>query len=470
MHTKITETTALLGLGYPSGRNLLKVASGPFSGRLAALVQTGENEIALFYSDPPYNTWSAPVVIDTAVRNDALNVLIDEDNDILVVYAEQTTGYLIFRRLEYNEGVWSVGAKVYIYSNGSCVSPSISLEPDGRLWASFSAYVQPNRNVYVKASGDNGVTWGTGAGDSGELLCSGFTDTHSRLVAGIGDTYLLYVAGSEHLQFRKIHHGASTWSEEQAVATGSYLDCDFDAALSPDGLLGVVYDDGGLKYREYDGVNWGVISTLDESPASSPQLIYRGATPVVVYLSPWAGDRGFVKYVHRRTGLFSQPALLDTRAKCFDAVLLYEDTTASYEDVSTPAANASPADVFHNSSGALLVDAGDSLYVGLDHPFRFLECHLSTAGSGGTLVHSYWDGVSWKAFTPVSGDVHLESLQNDIVLWQDYQGIPVDWQKQSIEGHDLFWVRLRVNSAYSTPPVADYLSSVSDVSAMSFRR
>jgi hypothetical protein len=302
------------------------------------------------------------------------------------------------------------------------------------------------------------------------LLSSGYISSHSRLLTGISDIYIVYTAGSDYLRFRSIPFLGDTWSSEENVAAGAGIDQDFDAVVGPDGLLGVVYDDAALKYRQYDGANWGAVQTLDESPGYSPQLVFRGNVPVVIYLSPWTGDRGFVMYVERKTGAFSEPAILDVRARCFDSVLLYHNGSATYEDVSAAAGSAGPADVFHSASNCLLKDVGDALYAGLDNPFRFIEGHLSTAGSGGSIVYSYWDGVNWQAFTPVSGGAGLNATINDIVLWQDYRSIPSDWQKRLVDGHNLFWIRLEVRSAFSIGPVGDYVTAVSNVSAMSFRR
>jgi hypothetical protein len=154
----------------------------------------------------------------------------------------------------------------------------------------------------------------------------------------------------------------------------------------------------------------------------------------------------------------------------FDTVLLYHAAGATYEDLTEEAASVAAADVYHSGSGCLLKDVGDVMYVGLDTRFRFLECLLSTAGVGGTVGFSYWDGTQWVAVTPISGGGGLDLTNNEILLWSDYLSLPSDWQKKMVNGVSRFWIRVAVTGAYSTGPVADHVSAVSETRTLSFRR
>ncbi len=470
MQNKITDIDDGYGLGYPCGRNLFKVASGPYAGRMAAMIQTGLNEVALFYADPPCSDWTGPLLIDDNIHNEGCDALIDDNGDVLIVFAEKNTGYLMFRRLTWSNGMWTVGARREIHTAGICSCPTISLEPGGRIWVAYSLYVQPNQHVHVKCSDDQGATWGSGSSDPGESLSAGYTPSYARVLATLDSTCAVCTMGNESLRFRSVPFGSDVWSEETIIAVGNGIDYNFDAAVGPDGLLGVAFDDVCLKYREYDGSNWSAVVTLDENSGFSPQLFFRGNVPVAVYLCPWIGDRGVTKYVERTRGVFSEPAILDGRARTPDSSLVYSAVSATYEEVTTAASNAIIADVFHSDTGCLLKNSGDALYVGLDSPFRFLECHLSTSGIGGTVVFRYFNGLNWVAFIPFAGNSMLDVPGNDIILWQDYSGIPADWQKCLVDGRDRFWVKLETNSAFSVGPVGDYLSTISAIQTLSFRR
>jgi hypothetical protein len=43
----------------------------------------------------------------------------------------------------------------------------------------------------------------------------------------------------------------------------------------------VAFDHGQLKYREYDGVNWGSIVTLDSDGGDFPQMLFNDNVPAV---------------------------------------------------------------------------------------------------------------------------------------------------------------------------------------------
>lgn len=470
MQNKLSPTDAPLGLGQSFSRNLFRVPAGAHSGRLAAIVHTSLSDITLFYSDPPYRSWSGPTTITGDNLDSLAGCFMDADGNIFVAYAA-SSGSLMVRKLAYTDGSWTVGAAVTVYEGATCGRPSITGQTDGKLWVSYSRYQAPYRDIHVKSSVDGGATWGTGTTDPGEQISSLETQTYSLLVTGTNDIYLIYPAGTEKLCFRSIGFGGASWSDEEViVAFSPGYGGEFDAAMAPDGRLAVVVSSDALTYREYDGSNWGAVQVLHGSITMTPQVYFRRNIPVVVYQTPWAGGKGALMYTDRATGSFSQPAALDGRAGHYDAVFLYNSSSASYEDVTVAAQNITSADLFHSSSGCLLKKAGDAIYVGMEQRFRFLECNLSTPGSGGTLIYSYRDGAEWKAFTPAGGTSLLDTQANDIILWEDYESVPVDWQKRAVNGTSLFWVKVEVTSPFNTGPVGNYVSAFSTISALSFRR
>jgi hypothetical protein len=209
----------------------------------------------------------------------------------------------------------------------------------------------------------------------------------------------------------------------------------------------------------------------DSSPAEWPQVRFQGNAPVVTWLYPEAAAQKRLMFSDRRTGVFSAPDELDPAAGFLNKVLLYHFGSFDYADVTAESASAAAADIYHPASGALLQNSYDCLCVGMDHRFRFLRVLLSTAGSGGTVAWSYWNGTAWTAFTPSSGACHFDAIDKEVVLWDDYANIPDDWQKAAVAGDTpRFWIRIQVESSYTTPPVGSRITAISNLSAVSVRR
>jgi len=470
MQKKITETSSIAGLGDPVGRKLFKVSGGQYSGRLAAIVQTGSNDIKLAWADRPYSAWSEWQSVADDCEEGAFDCLMDSAGNIHVVYSEQSTLYLVTKKLLFSGGVWTVGSKVTIYNGSGCYYPSINIEPAGDLWVGYSRFISPNKQVYVKSSSDGGASWGSGSSDPGAQLSATAIYAYSKVVMGLNDIHVIYTLGGTQLSIRSRPLAGGDWSSAYTIASGSSLTYNFDAAVGPDGLLAVVFGHEDLQYREYDGSNWGAVITLDSGSKESPQVLFRQNIPVVVYLDTWAGTQKIIKYTDRQTGVFSAPEILDNHARFFDGVILYDKISENYADRTDQAQSTTTADVYHPSSGCLVKSSGDMIYLGMDDRFRYLEFALSTPGSGGTVGYSYWDGANWKAFTPSGDNAYLDAAGVALVLWSDYAGFPADWQKKIVNGENRFWVKIEVASAYTTGPVADRIAAVSFVEKIIFRR
>lgn len=471
MQKKLTASTALNPTGLPAGQKIFKIPGGAFAGRLAALMQTSPTDIELTWADSPYVPWSSPLTVVNDAADDAFDAEMDSGGNLYIVYADQTTRNLAFKKLTFANGVWTAGAKVLIYDGGLSYTPSLGIESSGKLWVTWSRYSAPNRYIHVKSSSDGGATWGTGSGDSGTQLTTGDSISFSKLLITIDRIHVIATYDSHSIVKRSLPISGGSWSEEEVIATTTQaFGSDFDAAASDDGRIAVVYNDPYFKYREYDGVNWGAIVPMANIVGVSPQVLFRGGIPVVIYLENWNGSQKILMYTDRRSGQFSTRLPLDNRAKFFDRVLLYNQPAASFADVTGAAASAATGDMFHPASSCLLKNQGDQLYLGMQRQFRYLQILLSTPGSGGTLVLSYWDGLNWRAFTPSTGAVALNTDPTRVVLWDDYMSIPADWQKRAINGQYQFWVRVEVNTPFGTGPVGTQATSISEIARAIFRR
>jgi hypothetical protein len=282
--------------------------------------------------------------------------------------------------------------------------------------------------------------------------------------------HVIYNDQDTRLSIRSRPLTGGSWSSEYNIATGSGFDRHFDAGVGADGRLGVVFNNGDLYYREYDGNNWWAQVVLDSQVSVSPQLLFSYNIPVVVFGRLFQGGQTVAKYTDRKTGTFSTPTTLDRRAKPFDAVILYDASSDSYEDLATQAESSTAADIYHSVSSALLKDTGDIIYLGMDAAFRSARLWLSTTGVGGTVIYSYWDGANWNAFTPANGNSDLSAGTVDLLFWTDYVSIPLDWQKRLINNQSRFWLKIEVSSGYATGPIGSQLTAVPETTRMIFRR
>lgn len=470
MQKKITETTAQNGLGQAPGKKLLKVSAGEFAGRLAALIQTAAGTINLYYADAPFTVWSAPLSIASDAVDDAFAAAIDASGNIHIFYTEVTTEYLVTKKLSFAAGIWTVGGKITIYNGNPSDFPTAAIEPVGRIWVSHTRYNGGLRYVYVKYSDDGGATWSSVAADPGTSLSTGFISAYSKIVAGPNELYVIYTAGGTDLFFTKRAISGGSWSSASIIAGTGTFDNHFDIFCNSEGLLGVVFDNDQLRYREYDGINWSSITTLDSDGGTFPQIDFFGNVPVAVYLHQYASGQIELKYTTKQSGSFAAPAVLDRGAKVFDNVTLYDSVSNGYADLTGPAASATSADIIHPATAALVKAFGDSIYLGLSKKYRYVRFLLSTAGIGGSVNYSYWDGNVWKAFVPQGGNFNLNAVDKQLLLWTDFESMPADWQLNPVNNIIRFWVRLKVDTAYTTAPVGSQITALSNLLGLSVRR
>ncbi|MBI5265718.1 MAG: hypothetical protein HY851_00655 [candidate division Zixibacteria bacterium] len=470
MLKKLSDTTATSPLGSTTGHKLFRIESGPHAGRLAALYATGSGEIQLVWSDPPYQSWSSPQTLVSDCGYQMFDALMDAPGSLSIAYTDQATSRLVFRRVAFSAGVWTVGTKVAVYDGAEGYDPCLALGTDGKIWVAWRRLVIPSSWIHVKSSADNGAVWGSGPTDPGDQLAGPVTAVWCKLIVGTTAIHAVIAYDATAIVIRSLSLGGGSWSAETNIFSGSGVTGDFDVALTDSGGLAIVLCDPQPKYREFDGFTWSAVQTLDTRPASSPQVHFRNGMPVIAFISGLGFLQNALMYTARLSGSFQPPAFVDPQARTLDRVLLYRESSATYHDATSAAADSTGADVYHPQSGALLAQVGDKLYAGLNDRFRFLTVVLSTVGAGGSVSYSYWDGSGWTYFTPNAGAINLTAVCNQIKLWADYQGIPQNWQKCSVNADRRFWIRIEVASSFSTPPVGSQITSMSDLRQIITRR
>ena len=151
------------------------------------------------------------------------------------------------------------------------------------------------------------------------------------------------------------------------------FDKNIDAACSQDGRLGVVFENGCIRFREFDGESWGGLIVVDEEGGEFPQIKYSRNVPFVVYISNIGDGMNNILYSRRDGEAFSVPDVLAQEKNYFDKVFCYDASAASYEDLTSAAASDSTGDIFHTDSSTIFKDTGDAIYLGLDNKFHYLK-------------------------------------------------------------------------------------------------
>lgn len=466
MRKYLANTTATYKAGISPGVKVFKVDSGPYAGRMAILMQTSGNEIYITYSDYPYTIWSTPERMISDCADYPFDAVMTPSHDIYIVYTLETSFDLVTRKLTFSVGNWHDGNLNTIYNDSAGFFPSILHEEPSRFWVSYSR--QSGSQFYVCAaySDDDCVTWGAGPLDPGFTLTGLGDSAFSKTIIFGSFLHVIYTHDGSKIAFRRKHLGSQTWNSEQEVSSGSGFDDHFDAAVAENGRLGIVFDDGQVRFRDFDGSGWSGIATIDANGGTSPQLKYFDNIPYVIYLSNYGTNQNKLVYSRRVADNFSSPILLDQQKSVFDKVYCYNSVSGTYEDLTSGASDDTSGDILHSVSSSLLKNSGDVLYCGMENKFNYLKIVQSTAGSGGGIDWQYFNGQDWSSFTPSGGGYNFDSLDKELLLWDDYGDIAGDWQKKDVSGSYYYWIRAVVSSEFSVGSVGSQITAIPNTSAI----
>jgi hypothetical protein len=466
MQNHLTNSTAAFKAGIGTSKRIFKVTSGQYAGRIVILIQTSPSEIKLSFSDYPYISWSSPALIINDSADYPFDAVMNEEGNIYVAYTLASTNDLVSCKLTYSSGSWTAGSSCTVYNGDDNYYPSISHEPDGRLWVSWSRYSLGLYYINAKFSDDEGINWSGGPASAGTTLTSGGNSGYSKIIIRNSYVYCIYSHDGTKLAYRKKHFNITLWDSEETIAAGSGYDHNLSAAVSQDGKIGVVYDDGKIRFRENDGSSWGALLDIDSGGGDYPQIKYINNIPYLIYLSNFAAGQKKILFTRRDSSYFSTPTALDSRKNSFSKVFCYHSTSGSYQDLTAAAGNSATADIYHSGSGVMLKDSGDSIYFGLDEKFHYLKTLLATIGSGGSISWQYYNGQEWVSFVPSGGNYNFTAADKELLLWDDYSSIPSDWQKKVVNGVEKLWIKAVVSTPYTTGPTGSQITSISNISAL----
>jgi hypothetical protein len=216
-----------------------------------------------------------------------------------------------------------------------------------------------------------------------------------------------------------------------------------------------------VLYKEFDGNNWSGIFSVANCLPESVGMRFLDNAPYVFFAKNIGSRQNQLFFCYKEDSSFTSPLAYEPGQKTFDQVFCYDASASNkYSDRTAEASDSNPADVFHPTSGGLVKDPGDALYLGMDAKFNLVRIILSTAGIGGEVAWQYWNGESWTDFVPVSGSYNLDSEEKTIVLWPDLTSVPATQQRCSVNGGSEFWVGIMVTTPYATAPVGAQVTAV----------
>lgn len=456
------------GAQSPTGlsfqRRLFRIKSGQYAGRLVLLYGKSASEIKICWSDKPYASWSSAQTILSDSADIPFSAGIDNYGHIHIAYTRQNSLDLIYLRLTFGAGNWNAGSPSTICNVGSCFNPSLVANASGELWCAYTYFDQPSSlySARVKTSIDGGTSWSGGPASPGTALSQ--DNPH---VPYVNLTYLngvlqaIYSHSRSALYHRRQSGSAGGFSDPTLVFSADFFDDNFDCAISADFKLGIAataFEQGRFYFREFDGLTFGGILET-QIKARSPQLCYIENTPHIFCLKTIGNDFWIPVLLKRESASFAESNLI-AGIGLFDSVLVYDDSAAGkFEDKTTAAANMVTGDIYHSNSNSLLGDINDCLYLGKDRKFYSVAVALSTPAAGGNIIWEYFNGSTWVQFTPASGSYGLDQSSKIVLLWDDLDSAPSNWQASEVNGAYRYWIRLRALSGFTTSPVGSQIAA-----------
>ncbi len=112
----------------------------------------------------------------------------------------------------------------------------------------------------------------------------------------------------------------------------------------------------------------------------------------------------------------------------------------TYTDVTSAINNATASDV------SLGTAVGDIIYVGHSTWFKYATFNVATAGVAGVLAWEYWDGSSWTSTGMTTNNLTAAGWQIITIPTTAF----TSWSTTSVNGVNLYYIRGRVTTAYTT--------------------
>lgn len=467
MDTFITNTTAQSPLGKSGNKRVFTVTGGMYTNRTAIVYAASANTIALVYADPPFQSFSTPRTIVSDAADVPFDAVMEDTGSILIAYIVGSGANLAFIKLTFTDGQWTIGSPVTVYDADDAASPSIIRLSTAAIGIAYCRDDAGTKYLSYKESSDGGSSWGT-LSDPGQTLTSGAASVTGRLVESNGYLYTFYTEGTTLMAYRRRAIGGSVFESAVTLSSGTGFSDIFAVCAKNDGRIAVAFARGNqLAFREYSGSNWSAEVVISGDACQFVNVSYYGGIVYVLFGRTIGEGMQQVFYARRKDDTFESPQALDIRKSSFARVFVYDESAGSLLDRTGEASSPASSDILHPGIGGMMGAEGDSVFFGMPSPYYSIAFDLGTAGVGGEVIWRYFDGQTWKSFSPHSGSWNFTTDHHDMLLWQDFHSIPGDWQKKTIENESMYWIAATATTPFVTPPVGTQITTVTNLTRIS---
>ncbi len=271
-------------------------------------------------------------------------------------------------------------------------------------------------------------------------------------------------------RFRQDGDALTSWSNDSIAEVTTNGSNNFTAVSDGTNVYVAYNPDSAAVYLNYwDGVTWQpsiTVTAANTTVANNFIALSTDGAQVWVFYNSITGFSttlpGNRNIVYKRC-VFGG-AVCDSAVNAvgqynfFDKYWSY--VSSAYTDKTTAASNTTTADA------TLFTGVGDAAYFGKLQKYDSISWSLSTNGVGGQVVWEYWNGSAWKELTKFIGVSNGTFLNNGYLSFL----APGDWQTTNVNGEatPYYYVRARVVTVYSTPPVGTQFAALSQTNFGSF--
>ncbi len=468
-------STSTYALSFQNQRKMVRAASGT----LAMVYQKGSPATAggglvLAISRDNGQNWPETLSL-VAVNNTFADVMMAPNNDIYVVHSKNgdsvSAGADVgFLKLQYQplSDNWRVERSSVVYdANASTAGYNGVVMRDGAsLWAAYRYRSGSEFSIVVKHSPDNGFTWN----DAITADLPGPDADETAVFAHFGNRLAL-IYYHQNLDFkwrwRFDNDAPNLWQPSELiyhVTSALPSKSAYSVVVDNQERIHLVFNSNGIRHTQFDGILWQNPIVLADQLGTYPSLLTDGNRLWAVWERSVGSSQDQIesKEYHPETASWDllPRRLSDPSEAIPSAAWCYSAFYNSLSNVTTAAGNTKSGDVKHAVTTKMIQDYDDAVYIGQPMPFDYLRAQLSVGGIGGAVTWEYWNGTVWVSFAPQSGAYNF-AKSGSVQLWPNVATAPVDWQAASVGGSDfLYYVRARVTTPFSTPPVGTQLTSV----------
>lgn len=401
----------------------------------------------------------------------------DAADNVYVVYSVATTGVsafydVFYRKLTKGSGsTWTLGDPQTVLdaaANTGYSFATIEIDSASRGWIATRFLDATNLyqvSVYYTDSLTTAPSWTV---SQTTLNTAGYgSSDHLPVLVKFGSNIgVIYSAeeSSQRWRYRGDTDGPTVWHTENIVSATNMGAPTFAAVGDVNGNVYHVMNSGAYIYFNYwNGSVWSQNATVVNNTAASGAFVSLSTDGSNVWIF-YADTTGLTQSGYSTRKFMYKKGVMPYTAADFDAVATpvvpYHGTfdkywsyvASSYLDDTADAGNITVNDT------RMATNVGDIMYFGKTAKYDTVEWELTTAGVGGVLAWEYWNNTAWVPINNFVTSYRPVMTGHGYVTFQP----PSDWTTTTVnsEATPYYYVRARVTTAFSTPPVANQLATI----------